>query len=118
MHIGFPFGLDSSGRTRTVSDAAHVRDLIEQVLFTAPGERVMRPQFGSGARHLVFEPDSKELAATTEFAVRGALQRYLGELVTINAVRVRSEDTLLRVVVQYTVAGEASARTEQFDSEL
>ncbi|MFP4598062.1 MAG: GPW/gp25 family protein [Persicimonas sp.] len=118
MHIGFPFGLDSSGRTQKAGDAAHVRNLIEQVLFTAPGERVMRPQFGSGARHLVFEPNSKELAATTEFAVRGALQRYLGELVTINAVRVRSQDTTLRIAIQYTLNGEESPRTEQFESEI
>ena len=64
----------------------HLRDLIEQVLFTSPGERVMRPDFGSGLLGLVFEPGGTELAATTQHLVQGALQRELGHLISVEAV--------------------------------
>ncbi len=118
MHIGFPFGVDARGHTRQTPDAQYVRELIEQVLFTAPGERVMRPQFGSGARHLLFDPNSVELAATTEFAVRGALQRYVGDLVQLHDIDVSSEDATLHITVRYTVVGEAAPRTDQFSGQL
>ena len=56
--LDFPYHVDGTGRSATTGAADHVRDLIEQVLFTAPGERVMRPDFGSGLLALVFEPNS------------------------------------------------------------
>jgi phage baseplate assembly protein W len=123
MHIGFPLSLDSSGRIRQTTGPEHVRDLIEQVLFTAPGERAMRPEFGSGARHLVFEPAGEELAATTEYAVRGALQRYLGGVISVHAIRVSSDEATVRITIQYAMAGPyavagAPLRTESFESEL
>ena len=55
---------------RRRSDEDHVRDLIEQVLFTTPGERVNRPTFGSGLLQLVFAPNSDALAAATEMTVQ------------------------------------------------
>lgn len=118
MHIDFPFGVGRSGQTRRTDNADHVRDLIEQLLFCAPGERVMRPEFGSGARHLVFEPSSDELAGATEFSVRGALQRYLGHLIEIEHVGVRSEDATLVIDVQYRSLATDRRHTEQFSSEI
>ncbi len=53
--LDFPYRISATGRSATTGDADHVRDLIEQVLFTAPGERVMRPDFGSGLLALVFD---------------------------------------------------------------
>jgi phage baseplate assembly protein W len=78
-----------------------VRDLIEQVLFTSPGERVNRPAFGTGLRQLVFAPNGDELATATQFLVQGALQQWLGELIRVESVEVSSEDAALRVKVQY-----------------
>src|SRR5881392_4045793 len=103
MNIDFPFHFDGRGRTAVAADTKHVRDLIEQVLFTAPGERVNRPTFGSGLRQLVFAPNSDELAAATQFLVQGALQHWLGNLLEVEAVEARSEDSTLRVTVQYRV---------------
>ena len=54
MNLDFPYHFDSHGRTAAIDYDAHIRDLIEQVLFTAPGERVNRPDFGSGLLRLVF----------------------------------------------------------------
>src|SRR5256885_6636001 len=101
--LDYPYHFDGRGRT-AVSDAdAHIRDLIEQVLFTAPGERVNRPDFGSGLMQLVFAPNSNELAAATQFLVQGALQQWLGDLIEINGVQVESSDSSLLVEIQYTV---------------
>ncbi|HVF91222.1 MAG TPA: GPW/gp25 family protein [Blastocatellia bacterium] len=107
-HIDYPYRLDGSRRTASASYEDHIRDMIEQVLFTAPGERVNRPGFGSGLMQLVFAPNSDELAAATQFLVQGALQQWLGELIEIEAVNVESEDSSLRVQVQYVIR-----RTEQ-----
>jgi len=103
MNIRFPFQFDSKGRTATADEARHIRDMIEQVLFTTPGERVNRPTFGSGLMQLVFEPNSSELAATVQFLVQGSLQQWLGELIIVNNVEVQNPDSLLQVTVAYTI---------------
>jgi phage baseplate assembly protein W len=103
MNLDFPFHFNGRGRTDEVETDGHIRDLIEQVLFTSPGERVNRPTFGSGLLQLVFAPNSDELAAATQFLVQGALQQWLGDLIQVGEVQVESEDSTLRVMVQYTV---------------
>jgi phage baseplate assembly protein W len=88
--------------------------MIEQVLFTSPGERVNRPAFGSGLLQLVFEPNSNELVATVQFLVQGALQQWLGDLIEVNGVEVTGEDALLKVKVDYTVLKTRESKTAQF----
>ena len=85
-----------------------------QVLFTAPGERVNRPDFGSGLLQLLFTPNSDELATATQFLVQGALQRWLGDLIVIEAVAVESDESLLRVTVRYVVRRSQQRRVDQF----
>jgi phage baseplate assembly protein W len=103
MHIDFPWHTDHRGRTGATGAEGHIHDLIEQVLFTSPGERVNRPTFGSGLMQLVFMPNSTELATATQFLVQGALQQWLGELIQVEAVQVESEDSTLRITVQYMI---------------
>ena len=103
MNIAYPYAIDGSGRTAQPDDDAHIRQMIEQVIFTAPGERVNRPTFGTGLRQLLFTPNSPELATATEFMVQGALQEFLGELIRVEAVDVAAEEATLRVTVQYIV---------------
>ena len=103
VDVDFPYGIDARGRTAEPDADAHVRDLIEQVLFTAPGERVNRPTFGSGVLGLVFEPNSEALAAATEHTLQGALQLWLGEVIAVEAVDVVSNESRLEVTVSYVV---------------
>lgn len=103
MALDYPFQFDGSGRTATSGDAAHVRDLIEQVLFTSPGERVNRPTFGSGLMQLVFAPNSDALAAATQVSVHGALQQWLGDILMVEGVEVRRDEAALRVTVRYAL---------------
>jgi uncharacterized protein len=112
--LDFPYRFDGLGRTATTDRDDHIRDLIEQVLFTAPGERVMRPDFGSGLLALVFEPNSSTLAATTQILVQGALQQYLSHLIAVQAVEVANDDAVLRVDVRYTVLLDRTTHTASF----
>ena len=112
--LAHPYHFDPRGRTGTADRDAHIRQLIEQVLFTAPGERVMRPDFGSGLLALVFEPNSSTLAATTQVLVQGALQQHLGHLIAVHAVDVRNDDGALRVDVSYVVLLDRSTHSASF----
>jgi phage baseplate assembly protein W len=114
MQIDYPFHFDERGRTASVDEEGHIRDLIEQVLFTAPGERVNRPTFGSGLLQLVFAPNSDALAATTQMTVQGALQQWLGDLIAVESVEVNSHDSTLEVQVQYVIRRSQERRLEQF----
>ena len=99
--LDFPFHLDGRGRAATTGDDDHVRDLIMQVLFTNPGERVNRPDFGCGLKTLVFAPASEAVAAATQVLVKGALQRWLEQEIQVEDVAVRAEDATLVVDVVY-----------------
>jgi phage baseplate assembly protein W len=101
--VDFPLHVDGRKRTAVTRPDDHLRDLIEQVLFSSPGERVMRPDFGSGLLGLVFEPGSTELAVTTQHLVQGALQRELGHLISVEAVVVEQVESTLSVTVTYDV---------------
>src|ERR1700747_1594226 len=96
MNIAYPLNFDERGRTGDADDNAHIREMIEQVLFTSPGERVNRPNFGSGLMQLVFAPNSPELAAATQFSVQGALQEWLGDLILVEAVNAEREGSTPR----------------------
>ncbi|MCX6317012.1 MAG: GPW/gp25 family protein [Bacteroidetes bacterium] len=118
MNIRFPYQVDHKGRTAQCDQERHITDLIEQVLFTSPGERVNRPTFGSGLMQLVFQPNSMELAATTQFLVQGALQQWLGDLIEVNTVDVNSEDSSLYVTVEYTIRQTQETKVASFKKEV
>ena len=114
MNIRFTYQFDNQGRTAETDEDTHIRHLIEQVLFTSPGERVNRPAFGSGLMQLVFQPNSDELAATVQFLVQGALQQWLGDIIEVNGVEVKNEDSVLQVSVIYTVRRTQQRQMAQF----
>ncbi|MFI2346421.1 GPW/gp25 family protein [Streptomyces sp. NPDC019443] len=111
-HIDHPFHIDARGRTADTTDEDHIRDLIEQFLFTSPGERVNRPDFGGGLLRKVFEPNSPELATALEFAVQAGLQQWLGDLIEVRSLEVTAEEAALRVVLQYAVRASGEVRQE------
>ncbi|QQS49034.1 MAG: GPW/gp25 family protein [Acidobacteriota bacterium] len=103
MNIDYPFHFDHRGRTAATDDDDHIRDMIEQFLLTSPGERVNRPDFGSGLMQMVFAPNSPELAAALQFTIQAGLQQWLGDLIEVRQLEVTSEDAELRVDLQYLV---------------
>jgi Bacteriophage baseplate protein W len=115
MDLAFPYGFDGTGHTARAPDAAtHIADMIGQILFTAPGERVNRPTFGSGTAQLVFEPNSDVLASVTQQAVQSGLQQWLSDLIRVQSVTVTASDSTLQVSVTYTVIASQQQLTEQF----
>jgi phage baseplate assembly protein W len=115
MNVSLPYRVDGRGRTAEAENSdAHIRDLIEAVLFTVPGERVNRPDFGCGLLAFVFAPNSVELAATLQALVQGALQQWLGGLIRIEEVDVDSVDSTLTVEVRYSVLATQMSRTASF----
>lgn len=114
MNIDYPFHFDNRGRTASTGDDDHIRDMIEQFLFTNPGERVNRPDFGSGLLQLIFAPNSPELAAALQFTVQAGLQRWLGDVIEVQTLEVTSEEATLRILLQYIVRRTGERRTETF----
>jgi len=118
LNIAFPYQFDLRGRTAAASDDDHVRDMIEQLLFTSPGERVNRPDFGSGLLQMVFAPNSQEMAAALQFTMQAALQRWLGDVIAVNALNVVCDDAALRVDISYTVLATGDARSATFNRSM
>jgi uncharacterized protein len=116
--IAFPFRIDQRGRTAAASYDEHVRDLVEQLIFSGPGERVMRPDFGCGLLDLVFASSSPEIAATLEVSVQAALDRWLGELIDVRALDVESEHGTVRVHLAYVVRATGHERADVFEQTL
>jgi uncharacterized protein len=115
MNIAFPYRVGRLGRTgEPDGEDGHIRDMIEQVLFTTPGERVNRPDFGCGLLHLVFAPNSDEIGATLQMLVQASLQQWLGSVLRIDEVRATSDDATLAISVRYTVLRTQDSRTADF----
>ena len=103
MKVGFPYRIGGMGRTALQDEPAHIRALIEQLLFTDTGERVNRPSFGTGIRHMLFRNESDEVVAALQFLVEGALQQWLGDLIDLSRVTVETKDSQLIVTIAYTI---------------
>ena len=112
--LAFPYRPDARGRTASADPDVHIRELIEQLLFTTPGERVNRPTFGTGIKQLVFAPNSPELAGATQMLIQGALQQWLGELIQVDGVEVNAAGETLWIQVRYTVRRTQDRRLAEF----
>ena len=114
MQLGYPYHFDQQGRTAGTTQDEHIRDMIEQILFTSPGERVNRPDFGCGLQFQVFGPNSDAHAEATRFLVQGSLQQWMGDVIDVEAVDVQADESVLRVFVQYIVRQTQEQRVDQF----
>ena len=115
MNIKFPFQFDHRGRTAESNDADHIREMIEQVLFTSPGERVNRPEFGCGIMQQIFAPNSDQMAAALQASIQASLNRWLGDLIEVQALEVTNDESRLNVAMQYLVIRTGEQRVDTFD---
>lgn len=118
MEINYPLQIDGQGRVAEVNYDRHIRQLIEQVLFTEPGERVNRPNFGSGLKQLLFAGNSPELAAATQLLVQGTLEQWLGDLILLEAVDIENVDSRLEIAIQYVVRQNQQRQVAEFSREV
>jgi uncharacterized protein len=114
MNLAFPYNFDATGHTAQTDPLTHIGDMIEQILFTSPGERVNRPTFGSGTAQLVFSPNSDVLAAAQQNVIQASLQMWLSDLIRVQAVNVVVQESTLQITVVYTVIQTQQQQTQQF----
>ena len=114
MNVDFPFHFDNRGRTAATDDDDHIRDMIEEFLFTNSGERVNRPDFGSGLLQLPFAPNSVEMAAATQFTVQAALQKWLSNYIKVESVVAASNEAVLTVTVTYSLLNTDVTQVQTF----
>jgi hypothetical protein len=114
MNLAFPYNFDSTGHTAQTDLPGHIRDMIEQILLTSPGERVNRPTFGSGTAQLVFAPNSDVLATAQQQAIQAGLQQWLSDLIRVQSVTVTANDATLLITVVYTIIQTQQQQTQQF----
>lgn len=113
--IAFPYRVDTRGRTAETGRTTHVRDMIEALLFTTPGERVMRPTFGANLLASVFAPAGAEEAAVLRVLIQSALQENLRDVIEVRAVEVRADDNTVTATVAYAILETGETRTDSFE---
>ncbi len=114
MALAYPFRIDRAGRTAEAGHEAHIRHMIEQVLFTVPGERVNLPAFGTGLRTYLFAGESDETLTAVQFLVEGALNQWLGDLIELLGVEVAPSDSAMVVHVRYRTRDTGRAAVAAF----
>lgn len=114
MQIAFPYRFDADGLTGLTDERSHMRHMLELLLFTMPGERVNRPDFGCGIRHMVFAPQNSEVVSTLHALIESEIHRWLGDVLTLRKLEVTSEDATLLVLLEYQLPGDGELRTELF----
>lgn len=110
--LRYPLSVDAGlGRLAEEPDyAEHVEQLIRQVLFTSPGDRVNRPEFGCGVRRMVFAPNSRESASLAQATVYQSLTRWLGGLIELQRVEVAAREELLEISIVYLLRARQERR--------
>lgn len=114
MQVTFPYLFENNRPAGSVEDAAHVRQMLELLLFTMPGERVNRPDYGCGIQRMVFAPQNTEVVATLRTLIEAEIQRWLGDVLSLRNLQVTGEDATLQVVLTYQLASDGSVRQERF----
>ncbi|MDT5294747.1 MAG: uncharacterized protein QOJ76_1627 [Acidobacteriota bacterium] len=118
MQIEYPFQIADHGRVATTDYAGHVYQMIEQLLFTSPGERVNMPTLGCAVQQLVFASNSPELATATQALIHGALQQWLGDIIKVESVQVKNNDSALQILIQYLILRTQSRQVSTFQREV
>lgn len=114
MNIAYPYQIAYNGRTAVSDTDQHIYDMIQQLLFTAPGERVNQPTFGSGLSQMVFTPNSASYAASYQALVQSALQQWLGSTIQVQSLQVTAEDSTMQLTLQYVVLDTQQQQVQQF----
>jgi phage baseplate assembly protein W len=103
MH--YPFAVDQGlGAWMQEHDyGKHVEQLMMQVLFTNPGERINLPDFGCGIRQMVFAPNSDVTANLVQVMIQQALTTWLPTLITVIDVKATANDDKLEINIVYLI---------------
>lgn len=102
--LALPFGPAPTGRAASVEDGGdqHVRQMLEQVVLTIPGERVMRPGFGSPVTQMLFAPADAAIAHALQASLTAAIGLYLGDLLDLTDLAVTFDDPSAALEIEIT----------------
>jgi len=118
MYFNFPFVIDDNGRSSVTNEENHIKNLIEQLLFTSTGERVNRPNFGTGINRILFEPNNDVLAMSVDTLIQSSLNLWLDHLIMVESVSVENKDSILEVTVKYTIRKNQRTNINTFRRDL
>ena len=119
MFLNFPYNINSKGKSSTVNNInEYIKQLLEQLLFTNPGERVNRPSFGTGIRQLVFSPNSDEIVSITKALIQGNLQNWLSDYIIVEEVDTKSVESSLFVTIKYIVKSTSEELNVSYKKEI
>ena len=116
-HIDFPFHFDRDGRTADTNESEHIRDMIHQFMLTDSGERVNRPDFGSGLSQLLFAPNRPELEAALQFTIQSGLEASLSDVIAVQELNVSVEESTCTVDCKYRTLRNGEARSARIKSD-
>jgi uncharacterized protein len=110
--LRYPLAVDASrGRLAQEQDFSdHIEQLVMQVLMTAPGERINRPDFGCGVKRLVFAPGGEVAASLAQTAVYQALTKWLPDAISVNEVTARADGAMLEIRIGYVIKARGQRR--------
>jgi phage baseplate assembly protein W len=115
-HLSFPFRTGPDGRAATIGSLEeHVRDELIQLLMTSPAERLFLPDFGGGARRLVFEGGGETTAAMAKAMISQAVSRYLGTRITLEDLTLTMQQSTITIDLVYRIAGTEDRRRVRFE---
>ncbi len=118
-NLSAPYRIDGTGRTATTGDfGRHARDMIEAVLFTAPGERINRPDFGSGLSELLFDSNNPALETAADFLIRSAIQKHLSDILTVTELTLQRAEGVVEITLSYVLRETGETGRHSFRREV
>lgn len=114
IQYSYPFEIDKNGKVKRTNERKHIRDLIKQILFTRPGERVNRNSFGTGLAFLLGKSVDAELATTQQMLVQGQLQQWLGTRIIVKSVDAITKKNVFEIIVRYQIPDSSTIIPEHF----
>lgn len=114
MHKSFPFHFDVRGHIARCDDSAHILDMLEQILFTTPGERVNRPDFGCGVAAMVFGSTAPEFITVKKSQIHSQIQQLLGHLIQVNEIALSVQESRITIVINYTIFKNQQNQSAEF----
>jgi len=116
--LKFPLAISQRGVAAASPRTQQIREQLEQLLFTLPGERVTRPEFGCGVQRLVFTGAGEESAAAAEYIISTAIRTYLDDVMQLDALRVSVHESTLYIDILYTLRDTGAELSASFDQPL
>jgi phage baseplate assembly protein W len=101
-YMNYPFKISGNGKISPANEEKHIKDLIEQILFTDPRERVNLPDFGCGLKSYIFAPNDRTLKTTLRLTIISSVQKWLSHLIIVEDVSVDVDEEELKISIKYT----------------